>query len=97
MVKSNSDSNKTNDSDTSKIDEDLDSHETGSFKPDRDSVKFSPDINSIASSAVIPILLYGLENQGTFEEYLAACDKEVKNGSVETLNLMLEDLAGSIL
>ena len=55
MVKRNSDTNKTNDSDTSKTDEDLESHETGSFKPDRDSVKFSPDINSIASTAVIPV------------------------------------------
>ena len=45
----------------------------------------------------LQIFSYGLENQGTFEEYLAACDKEVKNGSVETLNLMLEDLAGRIL
>ena len=40
---------------TNKTDEDLESHETGSFKPDRDSVKFSPDINSIASTAVIPV------------------------------------------
>ena len=55
MVKRNSDTNKTNDSDTSKTDEDLESHETGSFKPGRDSVKFSPDINSIASTAVIPV------------------------------------------
>ena len=55
MVKRNSDTNKTNDPDTNKTDEDLESHETGSFKPDWDSVKFSPDINSIASSAVIPV------------------------------------------
>ena len=29
----------------------------------------------------LQIFSYGLENQGNFEEYLAACDKEVKNGS----------------
>ena len=34
MVKMNSDTNKTNDPDTNKTDEDLESHETGSFKPD---------------------------------------------------------------
>ncbi|KAE8075777.1 hypothetical protein FH972_014465 [Carpinus fangiana] len=32
---------------------------------------------------------------GSIEEYLAAHGEEVKKGSVDTLNLTLEDLAGS--
>jgi hypothetical protein len=32
---------------------------------------------------------------GSVEEYLAARGEEVKKGSVDTLNLTLEDLAGS--
>ncbi|XP_050250087.1 uncharacterized protein LOC126697229 [Quercus robur] len=135
---------------TSHANEDLENHETGTLKPDCDSVNAPSNINSNDSSTVkysansnlkpsarhdlamiftcrvcetrsvktvcresydkgvVVARCGGCNNlhliadhlgmfgqPGSIEDYLAARGEEVKKGSVDTLNLTLEDLAGS--
>ncbi|GMY09251.1 dnl-type zinc finger protein [Fagus crenata] len=116
---------------TSHANEDLENHETGTLKPDCNSVNAPSNINSIGSRTVreysatsdlktsprhniaMIFICNVCETRsvktvcresyekgvvvarcGSIEEFLAAFGEEVKKGSIDTLNLTPDDLAG---